>query len=71
MNQRQGKIKFVNFKAKFGFIRDIETGEEFYFRIADLKTKEKELEGILLSFDLKQAKRGLQAINILRILDSN
>ena len=66
-NKKLGEIKFVNYKAKFGFIRDIHTQEEFYFKISDLKTKETELDGLVFSFELKEARRGPQAINICRV----
>lgn len=61
---RKGKIKFVNLKARFGFIIDLETREEFYFKTGDWTGGSQETTDRVYIFETSQRKRGLQAINI-------
>jgi len=59
-----GTIKFFNQKSKFGFIKCNEDGKEYYFHAKDVEG------GAILdaedkvSFELKEAKRGPEAVNI-------
>lgn len=62
-----GKIKFYNLKNCFGFIRQNNTEQDFYFY---LKTPTEELNPEdLVSFELKESKRGLEAFNIKKIIN--
>jgi len=62
-----GKIKFYNLKNCFGFIRQNNKQQYFYFY---LKTPTEELNPEdLVSFELKESKRGLEAFNIKKIIN--
>ena len=64
-----GKIKFFNRKNKFGFIIEEKSKSEYYFYI---KNPKEELNSEdLVSFELKQAKRGLEGINITKVTSVN
>lgn len=59
---KTGSVKFFNIKSNFGFIRCDEDGKEYYVH-------GKDVEGTLaaddkVSFELKEAKRGPQAVNV-------
>lgn len=60
-----GLIKFFNLKSGFGFIKDIESDEEYYFNkksvTEEIKVDDK------VSFDVKEVKRGKEATNINKI----
>jgi len=62
-----GTIKFFNQKSKFGFVKCNEDGKEYYVHAKDVET------GVVLeaedkvSFELKEAKRGPEAVNVKKI----
>ncbi|MBA2611210.1 MAG: cold shock domain-containing protein [Bacteroidetes bacterium] len=60
-----GKIKFFNLKNKFGFIRQSNTENDYYFYIKDpveeLNTND------VVSFELKESKKGIEAINVKKV----
>lgn len=60
---KKGVVKFYNRKSRFGFIRDLETGQEFYVHAKDIKGQVD--EGDLVTFELKEEKRGPAAINVV------
>lgn len=60
---KKGVVKFFNRKSKFGFIRDLETGQEFYVHGKDVKGHVD--EGDEVTFELKEEKRGPAAINVV------
>lgn len=62
---KKGVVKFYNRKSKFGFIRDLETGQEYYVHAKDVNGQID--EGIEVSFDLKEEKRGPAAINVVPV----
>lgn len=62
---KKGTVKFFNPKSNFGFIRCEEDGKEYYVH-------GKDIEGAIetddkVSFELKEAKRGPQAVNVKKI----
>jgi cold shock CspA family protein len=61
---RKGVIKFVNLNARFGFIIDLETREEFYFKTGDWAYGGIDTTNRVYLFEITQRKRGPQAINI-------
>ena len=62
-----GEIKFYNLKNCFGFIRQNNKEQDYYFY---LKTPTEELNPEdLVSFELKESKRGLEAFNIKKIIN--
>lgn len=61
---KKGIVKFFNRKSKFGFIRDAETGSEYYVAGKDvIGTID---EGDSVTFELKEEKRGPAAVNVNR-----
>ena len=60
----QGKVIFFNTKSKFGFIKEDKTGADYYFYIKNPTEKlEKEDE---VFFELKESKKGWEAINVTK-----
>lgn len=58
----KGTVKFFNVKNKFGFIREEETGKEYYVHIKDVEGSIAENDKV--SFELEEAKRGPQAVRV-------
>jgi CspA family cold shock protein len=59
---KKGVVKFYNRKSKFGFIRDSETGTEYYVHGKDVNGQID--EGDHVTFELKEEKRGPAAVNV-------
>ncbi len=59
---KKGVVKFYNRKSKFGFIRDSETGTEYYVHGKDIAGQVE--EGDVVTFELKEEKRGPAACNV-------
>jgi len=59
---KKGIVKFFNRKSKFGFIREHESGTEFYVHIKDVNGSIN--EGDQVSFEIKEEKRGPSAVNV-------
>lgn len=59
-----GIIKFFNQKSKFGFVKCNEDNKEYYVHLKDVEP------GVILNtddkviFELKEAKRGPEAVNV-------
>jgi CspA family cold shock protein len=62
---KEGKVKFFNENKGFGFIKDAETGSEYFVHVSGLIDKIKEDDNV--SFELQQGKKGLNAVNVKRI----
>lgn len=62
---REGKIIFYNLKSKFGFIKDNETDADYYFY--EKNPQEKLAKDDNVMFELKQGKKGLEAINVNKL----
>ena len=60
---KKGVVKFFNRKSKFGFIRDLETGQEYYVHGKDISAPVD--EGDQVTFELKEEKRGPAACNVV------
>ena len=63
---RTGKVKFFNVKNKFGFIIDDETKSEYYVHAKDVNG-EVLAENDLVQFELEEAKRGPQCVQVSKI----
>ena len=56
------KKDFFNKKNKFGFIKDNETGRDYYFYIKNpIENLDKD---DVVSFEIKPSKKGPEAINV-------
>jgi len=62
LRMKKGIVKFFNRKSKFGFIRDSETGTEYYVAGKDINGQVD--EGDHVTFELKEEKRGPAAVNV-------
>ncbi|MBK7212706.1 MAG: cold shock domain-containing protein [Bacteroidales bacterium] len=62
---KQGKVKFFNESKGFGFIKDDETGTEYFVHVTGLIDKIRENDDV--SFELKEGKKGLNAVNVKQI----
>ncbi|MBN1597799.1 MAG: cold shock domain-containing protein [Bacteroidales bacterium] len=59
---KTGKVKFFNESKGFGFIKDNETNEEHFVHVSGLIDKITEDDEV--TFELKQGKKGLNAVNV-------
>lgn len=57
-----GTVKFFNEAKGFGFIKDSETGTEYYVHATGLIDKIKDNDKVI--FELKESKKGPSAINV-------
>ncbi|MDP2385411.1 MAG: cold shock domain-containing protein [Bacteroidota bacterium] len=62
-----GIVKFYNTKSGFGFIKCNEDGKEYYVHSNDVEIEIKADDKV--SFELKEAKRGPQAIKVKKHTD--
>lgn len=62
---KKGKVKFYNSIKQFGFIQDDETGQDVFVHASGLK--EDISEGDLVTFEVTQGKKGLNATQVKRI----
>lgn len=62
---KEGKVKFFNENKGFGFIKDAESGNEYFVHVSGLIDKIKEDD--MVQFELQQGKKGLNAVNVKRV----
>jgi cold shock protein len=58
----KGTVKFFNKAKGFGFIKDAESEKEYFVHATGLVDKIK--EGDIVTFELAEGKKGLNAINV-------
>ena len=59
---KEGKVKFFNENKGFGFIKETESGNEFFVHVSGLIDKIKEDDNV--SFELQQGKKGMNAVDV-------
>jgi CspA family cold shock protein len=59
---KEGKVKFFNETKGFGFIKDDESGEEYFVHITGLIDQIKEDDEVV--YELKEGRKGLNAVNV-------
>lgn len=59
-----GKVKFFNESKGFGFIIDDESSKEYFVHISGLVDEIREDDTV--TFDLKEGRKGLNAVNVKR-----
>ncbi len=60
----KGTVKFFNETKGYGFIKDEESGKEYFVHVTGLVDKVKENDEV--SFDLEEGRRGTNAVNVRR-----
>lgn len=58
----KGTVKFYNESKGFGFIKDAESGKEYFVHSSGLKDSVRENDEV--TFDLEQGKKDLNAVNV-------
>ena len=59
---KKGKVKFFNITKGFGFIEDIESGNEYFVHSTGLIDRIKEDDKV--EFSLKQGNKGMNAVEV-------
>ena len=62
---KKGTVKFFNESKGFGFIIDDETKNEYFVHVSGLVDSVN--EGDAVDFDLKEVRKGLNAVNVKAI----
>jgi cold shock protein len=60
---KEGTVKFFNETKGFGFVKETATGQEYFVHVSGLLVdtiREKDE----VTFDLKEGKKGLNAVNV-------
>ena len=58
----KGKVKFFDDLRGFGFIRDTESGNEYFVHSSGLVDNIRENDDV--TFELKEGRKGLNAVNV-------
>ena len=59
---KEGKVKFFNESKGYGFIKDVESDEEYFVHVSGLIDKVKEDDDV--TFELIEGRKGLNAVNV-------
>jgi len=62
IKMNKGTVKFFNDSKGFGFIKDVESGKEYFVHVSGLNDEIKENDEV--TFDLQEGKKGLNAVNV-------
>ncbi len=62
---RKGKVEFFNDEKGFGFIKENDTGEKFFFHISS--TTEDVYENDKVEYEVEQGPKGLNAVRVKKI----
>ena len=57
-----GTVKFFNETKGFGFIKEDESGKEYFVHVTGLVDKIRENDNV--TFDIQEGKKGLNAVNV-------
>lgn len=57
-----GTVKFFNETKGFGFIKEEESGKEYFVHVTGLVDKIKENDNV--TFEIQEGKKGLNAVNV-------
>ncbi len=59
---KEGTVKFYNESKGFGFVTDTASSEEYFVHVSGLIDEIR--EGDSVEFDLKEGKKGLNAVDV-------
>ena len=57
-----GTVKFFNETKGFGFIKENESGKEYFVHVTGLSDKIRENDNV--TFEIQEGKKGLNAVNV-------
>ncbi|MBI3518222.1 MAG: cold shock domain-containing protein [Bacteroidetes bacterium] len=57
-----GTVKFFNETKGFGFIKEEESGKEYFVHVTGLVDKIRENDNV--TFEIQEGKKGLNAVNV-------
>ena len=57
-----GTVKFFNETKGFGFIKEDESGKEYFVHVTGLVDKIRENDSV--TFEIQEGKKGLNAVNV-------
>lgn len=57
-----GTVKFFNETKGFGFIKENESGKEYFVHVTGLADKIRENDNV--TFEIQEGKKGLNAVNV-------
>jgi cold shock protein len=60
----KGVVKFFNESKGFGFIKDGETGQEYFVHVTGLIDEIRENDEV--TYDVQEGRKGLNAVNVKR-----
>lgn len=60
----KGVVKFFNESKGFGFIKDEETGQEYFVHVTGLVDEIRENDEV--TYDVQEGRKGLNAVNVKR-----
>ena len=59
---KEGTVKFFNEAKGFGFVKETESEKEYFVHVSGLVDQVRENDQI--TFELKEGKKGLNAVNV-------
>ena len=59
---KQGTVKFFNESKGFGFITEVDSNTEYFVHVSGLIDEVR--EGDTVEFDLKEGRKGLNAVDV-------
>ena len=59
---KEGKVKFFNESKGYGFIKDLESENEYFVHVTGLIDEIREDDNV--TFELQEGKKGLNAVNV-------
>ncbi|MCB0379966.1 MAG: cold-shock protein [Flavobacteriales bacterium] len=59
---KTGTVKFFNTTKGFGFIKDNETGEEYFVHVSGLIDQVQDNDEV--TYDVKEGRKGLNAVDV-------
>lgn len=59
---KEGTVKFFNESKGFGFIKEKESGNEYFVHVSGLSDRVGENDEV--TFDLQEGRKGLNAVNV-------
>ncbi len=62
ITMNKGKVKFFNDAKGYGFIKDDDSGKEYFVHVSGLIDEIKEDDEV--TYDLSEGRKGLNAVNV-------